>query len=149
MNVDLGSFVGHNSLGQFIERTHTGLADWFMPHKIGAMIPSDDDIRAAGYRSGSKRPRAWTRKSVDTFSKRVGGHTLWVRGTMKGPRSKLWTSERVGVTNDEDQVLIHALCRLPILNRTYQAAMRLAEFCHPNAQIDHGHLHWEDQNNHR
>ena len=146
MNTQLGGPAGHNPLGEYIERINSGLPVWFMPFAIGASIPSDEDLGAAGYRPGGYRPRGWTRKYVDVFCKRIGDHVLWVRGTIDGPPKKLWTAERVGVSNDDDQALTHALCALPTLNRTYQAAMRLGEFCHPHAPEKQWYLQWADQN---
>jgi hypothetical protein len=142
MNVQIGSGRNRNKLGGFIERAHTGFPDFFMPGVFGAIIPADRDLYAAGYRPGSYRRGGWSQKKIDVFSKQVGHYFLWVRGTTVGP-TKFWTAERTGISNDDDdQILTHAMCDLPILNRTHQAAMRLAEFCHPQAPDEQWFLQW-------
>src|SRR4051812_46862553 len=106
MNIQSNNLKTRNR-GGFIERAHCGLPDWFLPNAIGAAVPSDRDLTAAGFRYGALRPQGWMRKDVGVFRKPLGGHVLWVRSTIGKP---LWTAERVGVNNDDDHILFNAMC---------------------------------------
>jgi hypothetical protein len=109
-------------VAEVIERDGTELHDQFVAWAPGAAVASNGLLKAAQYRRGSRRPPGWCPRNPDVFSKRVGGNLLWVRGC-----GEFWIIER-----EIDEVLVLKHGSLPIFTRTYQAAMRLAGYCHPH-----------------
>lgn len=136
-SVDTGS-----RLYEVVDRTPNVLPQDYLPHATCVAIAGDPILRAIGYRPGSKRPSGWIEEnpSVFRYPTRNDGVILQVR-----EGRKLWVIERY---NDGDLLdpsgrrlvglNIYSLCAVlidsPICARTCQAAMRLAEYCHPNAQ---------------
>lgn len=117
----------------YIERSKA-LPYFFVPWAPGAVIAADYLLGQAHYRPGSYRPRGWKLAWRRDFRKRVQRWHLMVRGC--GP---FWTVERACT----GEVLVFRFGSMPILNRNYQAAMRLAEYCHPEPRgIASGSLRW-------
>ena len=105
---------------EIIERNKTELPDDFVPWAPGIIIPSGYLLRAANYAPGSHRPKGWSRKCPGVFTKVMYGNCMAVRQC-----GRFWTVER-----QNDEVLAFTYGSLPVFTRTYQAAMRLAEYCH-------------------
>jgi hypothetical protein len=127
---------------ELVERRAADLPDDMMRCARHAYIPSRDELMLAGYYEGRYRPRGWQLKETTVFKKFSGSHVLWVRGTRI--RQPLWALERVGVRTDDDQMLCYAFGPMPILTRSYQAAMWLAEYCHLDTPDNLGLMHWID-----
>jgi hypothetical protein len=115
-------------IAEVIERSKTELPDWFVPWAPGVVIASDYLLQAAGHRPGLRRPDGWSPGKPDVFTKGMYGNQLMVRGC-----GEFWTAER-----DLDEVLGFPFGPLPVFTRTPQAAMRLAEYCHPSPQKGEG-----------
>jgi len=115
-------------IAEVIERSKTDMPDDFVPWAPGIVIPSDYLLRAAGHRPGSRRPEGWSQGKPDVFTKRMYGNQLMVRGC-----GEFWTAER-----ELNEVLGFPFGPLPVFTRTLQAAMRLAEYCHPCPQQGEG-----------
>jgi hypothetical protein len=111
-------------IAEVIERSKTELPDCFVPWAPGVVIASDYLLRAAGHRPGSRRPDGWSPGKPDVFTKLIHGNRLMVRGC-----GEFWTVEREG-----DEALGFPFGPLPVFTRSPEAAMRLAEYCHPRAQ---------------
>ena len=123
---------------EVINRSETDLPDWFVPLARGVAIASDALLRKVGHRHGSYRPRGWRKTHCDVFERNLGpkdlmaSKRLMVRGCGK---HHLWTVERWGEKrpyNNADEVLVFLFGSTPIFTRSYQAAMRLAAYCHVN-----------------
>jgi hypothetical protein len=123
-------------LFRFIGRDKTALPDDYLPDAPGALIADEGMLRAAGYVRGSYRPRGWDRVKPGVFEKSYGGSIFRVR-QCGNARSEHWVIERlhrstVGERNYEIiEALVFAFQHSPIWASSYQAAMRLAEYCHP------------------
>lgn len=126
----------------YLERAQTDIPSFYLPGAQGAWIAGDDMLHATGYVSGSYRPRGWTLAKPGVFQRRIGDYTLQVRQC--GDRhSHRWVIEHLSTLtvngalivlgNDYRtvQTLACAFGLVPIWARKYQAAMRLAEHCHP------------------
>jgi hypothetical protein len=116
-------------LFEFVERGETEMPADYLPEAPGVMFAGEAMLSAAGYIPGSNRPRRWCRIGPGNYKKYVGKHTLMVR-QCGGPRSEHWTIERL----DEDyntEALVFPFGHAPIFARSFQAAMRLAEYCYP------------------
>ncbi len=126
-----------------LEKHKAGLPAWLVPSAESVYVPTGDQLKVAGSFKGRYRPRGWKLKETEVFRKVIGTHELWVRRTLNR-RYPFWTLERVGVNNDDDQMLCYAFGPMPILTKTHQAAMWLAQHCHPNAPNNLGFMHWID-----
>jgi len=111
-------------VAEVIERSKAMLPDWFAPWAPGIVVASDYLLRAAGYHLGSRRPKGWIQERPDLFTKAKYGNELRVRKC-----GEFWTVERQNV-----QMLAFPFGPVPVFTRTPQAAMRLAEYCHPFPQ---------------
>lgn len=132
-------------LPELVERRIAGLPDDFIRSAEFAYIPSKEELRRAGCKQGRYRPRGWHQKDKDSvFWRPSGHHKLWAIPTQNRSQPTFWGIERVGIDNDDDQFLCYAFGGMPILVRTYQSAMRLAQYCHPLAPADLGIMHWVD-----
>jgi hypothetical protein len=115
-----------------IDRSQTKMPDDYLPDAPGVLIAGEDMLRAAGYVPGSNRPRGWLPAYPRNFRRRPrhkGDHMLWVRKC-----GELWIIARsldLDVNTRKIETLVFAILPLPIWTRSYQAAMRLAEYCHP------------------
>ena len=115
-------------VAEVIDRDKTELPDDFCPWAPGLVIASDNLLHAAGYRPGTRGPNGWTEGQPDVFTKVIHGNRLMVRGC-----GKLWSVER-----ELDEVLACLFGPVPMFTRTRQAAMRLAEYCHPKPRKGEG-----------
>jgi hypothetical protein len=124
-------------IADVIDRRKIGLPDWFVPFARGVAIASNALLREAGHRSGMYRPRGWLNYNVDMFRSMIdwdpnNARWLLVRQCAK---QGLWTIERwrkKRTHGNADEVLVHEFGSTPIFTRSYQAAMRLAMYCHEN-----------------
>jgi hypothetical protein len=108
-------------IAEIVERDKTELPSYFCPWAPGIVIAGDRLLRAAGYRPGTRGPGGWSEGQPDVFTKVIYGNRLMVRGC-----GKLWTIER-----ENEETLAFNFGPVPMFTRTRQAAMRLAEYCHP------------------
>jgi hypothetical protein len=118
-------------LFEFLDRGAIEMPADYLPDAPGVMFAGEDVLSAAGYVPGSNRPRGWLRHLPGDYRKPVGKHALVVR-QCGNARSERWTVERVEPWADKGiEALVYSPGRAPIWARTYQAAMRLAEYCYP------------------
>ena len=108
-------------IAEFIERDQTDLPSNYCPWAPGVVIASDYLLQAANYHPGSRCPSGWAIGQPDVFTKVIFGNRLMVRGC-----GEFWTVER-----EMDEALAFPHGPVPMFTRTRQAAMRLAEYCHP------------------
>ena len=108
-------------IAEVVERSKTELPDDFVPWAPGIMIASDYLLQATGYHSGSRRPTGWLPGKPGIFTKVTYRNRLTVCEC-----GEFWFVER-----ETGEVLAFTYGSLPVVTRTYQAAMRLAEYCHP------------------
>jgi hypothetical protein len=121
---DLPAFLKDPSplIAEVVERSNTELPEHYVPWSPAIVLASDELLRLANYRAGSRRPPGWCPGQPDVFTKVVNRNRLLVRGC-----GKFWTVER-----ELDEVLAFKFGSMPIFTRTPEAAMRLAEHCHPH-----------------
>lgn len=142
MNEFCSDIVAPRLFECYIERAQTEMPGFYLPNARGALIAGDDMLHAAGYVSGSYRPRGWTPAKPGNYQRRIGGYTLRVRQC--GDRhSDHWVIDRLRTLKVNGalvvlgydylivETLVCAFGSVPIWARKYQAAMRLAEHCHP------------------
>jgi hypothetical protein len=117
---------------RIIDRDETALPSDYLAGAPGALIVSEDMLRAAGHTSHRRRPHGWTPLRPGVFRKPIGNQLcLQVSGNA---RSDHWTIEIVhdpGFSQEWAEALVCAFSGRPIWARTYQGAMRMAEHCHP------------------
>jgi hypothetical protein len=128
--------IGCRLFETFIDRSQTPLPPNYVPNAPGVLMAGEDLLSAAGYRVRSHRPKGWNTCKPGVFLKPVCPQfTLEVR-QCRSWRTRMWTIERSNFFADGDYVeaLVCAFGSVPIWAPTYQAAMRLAEYCHPFPQ---------------
>ena len=112
-----------------LDRNQTALGNR-LPWADRVLIAGDGMLRAAGYRPGSSRPRDWVR-GRSCYWRELSYGCLWVSSV-----GKFWLVQRTCPDDPSElylyyNVLACAFSRWPILTRTPQAAMRLADHCDP------------------
>jgi hypothetical protein len=118
-------------LFEFVDRAAIEMPADYLPAAPGVMFAGEDVLSAAGYVPGSNRPRGWHQHLPGDYRKPLGEHVLVVRQSGNA-RSERWTIERVEPCADKGlEALVLPVRRAPIWARTYQAAMRVAEYCYP------------------
>ncbi len=124
-------------LDHFIDRDKTDLPGDYLPDAPGVLIANEGMLRAAGYVSGSYRPRGWDRVKTAAFRKAADhGDRLQVR-PCGNAQSARWVIERLhrwwigGKEYEIIEALVFGFPHSPIWANNYQAAMRLAEYCYP------------------
>jgi hypothetical protein len=118
-------------IAEIIERSDTDLRDDFVPWAPGMVVASDYLLRAAGHYPGACRPQGWSRQSDGLFRKPL--HRWYLTVSRCG---EFWLIER-----EIEEVLVYHYGSLPVVTRSYQAAMRLAEYCHlrpSDSELYHG-----------
>jgi hypothetical protein len=116
-----------------IDRDQTELPSDYVPEAEGVNIAGEGMLRAAGYRLGSNRPRAWTKRNCHVYRKKTDdcrARVLQVRRC-----GDFWIVERWPDWDTSSSLLCALTCAFsgrPIWTRGYQAAMRLAEHCDPS-----------------
>lgn len=121
------------SFAEVIDRSELDLPDWFVPLARGVAIPTDHVLRKVGCRPGSHRPAYWTHPTRDLFHlsqgqwgltvEKIGQYWFakrWERGTPRFPVEK------------PDEVLVFPFASTPIVARTYQPVIRVAQHCRWN-----------------
>jgi hypothetical protein len=122
-------------IAEVIDRSKLGLPWWFVPFARGVAIASHALLREAGHRLGMHRQPGWLNYNVDLFRWMIdwdpfNGRWLLVR---QCNNRGLWTVERWRKKRphgNADEVLVHQFASTPIFTRSYQAATRLALYCH-------------------
>jgi hypothetical protein len=104
-----------------IDRSKTNLPDDFVPWAPGVVVPSDYLLQAARYHPGSAPLVGWYPGELGAFIKAMHRNRLKVQ-----PCGEFWRIERA-----ECEVLAYTFGSLPVVTRTAEAAMRLADYCHP------------------
>jgi hypothetical protein len=130
-----------------LDRDQAAIPSPYMPSVSGVLVAGKDMLIAAGDISGAPAPVGWgptgpAIPEADCFSQhrmadfeklsRDGKYVLRAKrfGKFWAPeRSTLITSGRYRFRSIE--ALVFAFGEIPIWTRTSQAAMRLAEHCHP------------------
>ena len=116
---------------EFLDRGAIEMPADYLPDAPGVMFAGEEVFSAAGYVRGSNRPRGWHQHLPGDYRKPFGEHVLVVR-QCGNARSQRWTVERVEPRADKGlEALVSSGEKVPIWARTYQAAMRLAEYCYP------------------
>jgi hypothetical protein len=114
---------------EVVERCSTDLPDQFVAWAPGILVASNWLLQRANYCPGSCRPSGWL-GDQELFWKPTDQNWLHVRRC-----GNFWTVER------DKEVLVFIYGSMPIFTRTHQAAMRLADHCHPHPhQV--GGLRW-------
>jgi hypothetical protein len=117
---------------EFVDRAETSLPADYLPRAPGVIFAGEAMLSAAGYTPGSYRPPGWDLLSPGNYTKEMGQYTLQVR-QCGDQLSKHWTIERVEVwTHRRREALTEPFGGVPIWARSCQAAMRVAEYCHPS-----------------
>ena len=118
-------------LFEFLERGAIVIPPNYLPDAPGVMFAGEEVLSAAGYIPGSNRPPGWRPYLPGDYRKPVGNYVLVVRQSGNS-QCKRWTIERVNSSADRGlEALVFTDRRAPIWASTYQAAMRVAEYCHP------------------
>jgi hypothetical protein len=124
----------------WLDRDQTEMPSNYLPEASGVAIAGDALLRAVGYHPGSKRPLDWFKKNSGVFryregQRRLGGIILQVRQA-----GTLWVIERyrdgdwldpAGRPGLNIYALVCTQTDRPIWTPSYQAAMHLAQYCHP------------------
>jgi hypothetical protein len=108
-------------VGEVVDRRETKLSVDFVPWAPAVVVASDYSLKAARYRPGSGPPEGWYPGTPDVFTKAMHRNHLRVYRC-----GKFWLSERGAC-----EALVYTFGSLPVVTRTPEAAMRLAEYCHP------------------
>jgi hypothetical protein len=131
-NTFRGEFSGY-LLEEVIDRGDIKLPDWVLPLARGVAIPSPYLLNSAGYRPGLRRPKGWRKRHCDVYYKDIGSDSLVVRGYHG---HHLWHVERNGSRGrphgHPNMSLVHLFGSTPILVRSFEAAMHLAEYSYLN-----------------
>jgi hypothetical protein len=120
---------------EFLDRRETAMPADYLPTAPGVLFAGQELLSAAGYIPGSSRPSGWSRPLPGDYRKRVGKHVLEVR-QCGNSGSNDWTIERYEFFDYKGMEALVFLAGdyMPIWARTYQAAMRVAEYCYPIAR---------------
>jgi hypothetical protein len=108
-------------IAEVVERSKNELPADFVQWAPTIALASDHLLRLAQYRHGWRRPSGRSSGQPHVFTKVVNRNRLMVRGC-----GEFWTVER-----EIDEVLAFTFGLMPIFTRTPEAAMCLAEYCHP------------------
>ena len=111
-----------------LERIQTRLPNWYLPLARGAAIASSSLLRRAGYSAGSDGALGWSNPRGDEPFKDLGRNCLIVQQCKPFWRIALDTSA-FQAHGHSYFALVHIFGSTPIITRTYQEAMCLAEFC--------------------
>ena len=125
-----------------LDRDQAKMPDFYLPEAPGVAIADGPLLRAVGYDPGSNGPRDWFKFNPGVFRHGTGrdGMILQVRTG----DAKLWVVERFCSGDWLDPsgrypglnvyALVCAHTGRLIWVSSYQAAMRLAQYCHPIPQ---------------
>jgi hypothetical protein len=119
---------------RIIDRNQTALPSDYLPEAPGALIASEDMLRAAGHTKRRHRPHGWSPRKPGVFRKLIGNELLLQVRQCGNARSDHWSIEVVHVpefSREWVEALVCAFSGRPIWALTYQGAMRMAEHCHP------------------
>jgi hypothetical protein len=121
---------------KYIDRNQAPIAPNYVTDAQGVLIAGEDMLSAAGYRAGSHRPKGWNRCKPGVFLKPLCSQFRLEVRQCGSWRSNMWTVERSNFFADGYciEALVCAFGNVPIWGPTYQAAMRIAEYCHPLPQ---------------
>jgi hypothetical protein len=114
---------------EFIERDQAGLPPYEFRDKSGVLLAREGLLRAAGHFPGSKRPKGW-REAKEGFARRTDDrkYTLKVE-----EQDGYWlVMRRAGRSVRDLEYLALAFDEVPLITRTDEEAMRLAEHCYPD-----------------
>jgi hypothetical protein len=133
MNAPAKTSTAAPHLYDFIDRSQTEIPEWYLPSALGVLLVAKDTLAAAGRspvassRLGwSRRASGWSKPAAD------GAAVLWVQRC-----GHYWGVERMITSSTGDKVeeaLCCAFAGVPFWAPTREAAMRLAEHCHPIPQ---------------
>jgi hypothetical protein len=120
------------------------IPNWFACFaEAGGFMPSDEVLRATGYRLGSRRPRGWEpsegegTRNISCFYKRFSPNDLCAVYRFE----KGWAVDRCTLMSGVE-ALVFSPAPFLVLTSTYQAAMRLAEFCFRHPPDKMGLFQW-------
>src|SRR5262245_5743693 len=123
-------------IAEIIDRSLAKLPDWLVPFARGVGIASDILLRKAGDRHGLPRPSDWVEIDRDVFQLTIDHGFPYRRLLVRQSFNPgLWMVERWRGRrqyDNADEILAHESAGTPICTRSYQAAMRLAMYCHTN-----------------
>jgi len=140
-NSNLAATAGTLPLFDLVDRTPNVLPDDYLPHATCVAIAGDPILQAIGCCPSSKRPPGWVKTNHGVFRYQTGvdGIILQVR-----EGRKMWLVERfqdgdwLDPSGRQSGINIYSLCHAltygPICAPNSQAAMRLAQYCHPSPQ---------------
>jgi hypothetical protein len=116
---------------RILDRDQTALPSDYLAGAPGALIVSEDMLRAAGHTPNRRRPPGWTPQKPGAFRKPIGNQLCLQVRQCGNARSDRWTIEIVhdpGFSQEWAEALVSGR---PIWAGTYQGAMRMADHCHP------------------
>jgi hypothetical protein len=129
---------GAPRLFEYIDRNETELSYLTMPEAPGVIIAGEGMLRAAGHQPGLRRPAGWRYHAQGSFSMFSPSFT---KRTPDGyarlfvlELGKYWVIARhlhSGYGYRQGEWLTFPIGPAPIWAETSEAAMRLAEYCHP------------------
>ncbi len=135
-----------------LDRNQTEMPSDYLPEAPGVAIAGDALLRDIGYLPGSKRPTDWVKTNSGVFrclrrlsppacSRYATDPDRMILQVRQSGNQKLWVIERFldGDWLDPSgrypglniYALVCAHSGRPIWTSNYQAAMRLAQYCHP------------------
>jgi hypothetical protein len=129
-------------IAEVIDRSKSGLPDWFVPLARGVGIASDALLRKVGHQHGMNRPGGWRKTHCDVFVRDIGPEGREHLKCLKVRQCNdqgLWTAERWSETrqcSNSDEMLVYPFGSTPIFTRCYQSAMQLAQYSHENGPPD-------------
>jgi hypothetical protein len=125
-------------IAEVIDRSKTGLPEWFLPLARGAAIASDTLLRKVGHQHGMNPPRGWRKTDCDVFVRDIGPEGREHLKCLKVRQCNdqgLWTAERWSETrqcSNSDETVVYPFGSTPIFTRCSQSAIQLAQYSHEN-----------------
>jgi len=124
----------------WLDRDQAKMPNYYLPEAPGVAIAGDSLLRAVGYDCGSRRPRGWVESNAGVFRYYSTPGDKMILQVREGD-AKFWVVERFRVNDWLDPsgrvpgvniyTLVYAPSGRPIWAPTHQAAMHLAQYCHP------------------
>ncbi len=133
MNASAKTTTALLHLYDFTDRVRTAMPEWYLPSAPGVLAVAKDTLAAAGHFPGASPPLGWSRRASGWSKPTADGiAVLWVQRC-----GRYWVVERMITSSTGDKVeqaLCCAFAGVPFWANSREAAMRLAEHCHPVPQ---------------
>jgi hypothetical protein len=123
----------------YFDRDQAQMPTDYLPEAPGVAIAGDPLLYAIGYRPGSRRPSNWSEYRPGVFRHCHFTHKDKMVLQVRMGDAKFWVVERFRIGEWRGPypglnlyALVCAHSGRPIWTSSYQAAMRLAHYCHPD-----------------